>query len=67
MLAFVLVLVVGKETGLVGINCASAVLGVELETEGGIDVNDIGAFWLFVSGIGEGIIVSGEDVVLDDP
>lgn len=67
VLALVLVLVVGEEASLVGINCASAVLGVVFETEGRVDVDDVGAFRLFVSGIGEGIVMSGEDVVLDDP
>jgi hypothetical protein len=67
VLALVLVLVIGKETSLIGINCASAVLGVVFETESRLDVDDVGAFRLFVSGIGEGIVVCGEDVILGDP
>lgn len=67
VLALVLVLVVGEEASLVGINCAGAVLGVVFEAEGRVDVDDIGAFGLLVPGVGEGIVVSREDVVLDDP
>ncbi len=67
MCALVLVLVIGKKAGLVGVNCAGAVFGVIFKTESGISGDDIGAFRLFVSGVVKGVVVTGEDAVLEDP
>ena len=66
MLALVLVIIVGDEAGLVGFNCAGAVSREELESELGIDIDDIGSFGLLVSGVVERVVVTGEGVILSD-
>lgn len=66
MLALVLVLIVGNQAGPVAVNCASAVLGEELESELGLYIDDTGSFRLLVSGVIKWVVVTGEDVILSD-
>jgi hypothetical protein len=64
--ALLLIVVVGDEAGLVGVNCASAVLGVKFKAEGRVNRENGGAFRLLESGIGERVVVTGEYVVDGD-
>lgn len=66
MFALVLVIIIGNEAGLVGVNCASAVSREELESELGLDIDDIGSFRLLVSGVIKRVVVTGECVILSD-
>lgn len=66
MLALVLVIIVGNEAGLVGVNCAGAVSREELESELGLDIDDVGSFRLLVSGVIKWVVVTGEYVILSD-
>lgn len=66
LLALLLIVVVGDQAGLVGINRASAVLGEKLKPEGRVNRQNSGAFRLLEPGIGERVVVAGEYVVDDD-
>lgn len=66
MTALLLIIVIGNQTGFIGIDTSGAVLREKLNSELRIDGNRNGSFRLFVSGIGEWVIVTREDTVSDD-
>jgi hypothetical protein len=66
MLAFIFIIIIGNEAGFICINCSGAVPGEEFKACLGNNADDVGSFRLFVSWVIQGIVVTGEDIILGD-
>jgi hypothetical protein len=63
MAAFLFIIIIGNQACFIGIYGSGAVLREKFNSELRIDRNRNGSFWLFVSGIGEWVIVTWENTI----
>ena len=66
MTAFLLIIIISDQACFIGIDASGAVFREQFKSELGIDGNGNGSFRFFVSGIGEGVIVTWENTISND-
>ena len=66
MTALLLIIIISNQACFKGIDASGAVFREEFKSESRIDGNWNGSFGLFVSGVGEGVIVTWENTISND-